>query len=165
MGSIIMGVDPGTYVTGYGIINQVNAQFKPIDYGCIRPPVKSKLTEKHLIIFNAIEELITKFQPSILVVETQFVHKNVKSALTLGMARGIVMVAAKRKALYIFEYAPTRAKAAVTGNGRASKHQVKNMIRQILHLPKEPQEDAADALALAICHAHTAPFLHQKNEI
>jgi crossover junction endodeoxyribonuclease RuvC len=162
---IIIGVDPGTRVTGFGIIQQRNRQNLPIDYGCIRPPANFKLSDRYLIIFNAIEELIEKYKPAVLVVETQYVHKNVQSALKLGMARGVVMLAAKRKGLQVYEYAPTRAKGAVTGNGLASKHQVKSMVQQMLRLNTPPPEDAADALALAICHAQSANHLHQKHEI
>lgn len=151
---IILGVDPGTIVTGYGIIHVKTPGYQAIDYGCIRPPANLKLSERYLIIFNGLEELITRFQPDVLVVETQYVKKNVQSAIKLGMARGIAIIAAKRKGLPVYEYAPMRAKKAVVGNGRASKQQVQGMVQRLLNLNSSIiPEDASDALALAICHA------------
>jgi crossover junction endodeoxyribonuclease RuvC len=163
---IILGVDPGTRISGYGVICIQNNRCIPLDYGCIRPPLRLKLSERYLVIFDSIEELIEKHQPTALVVETQYVHKNVQSALKLGMARGAVMIAAKKKGLSIFEYAPTVAKRAVVGHGRASKFQVQGMVQRLLKLPCLPQpEDAADALALAICHAHSASHLQASSEV
>jgi crossover junction endodeoxyribonuclease RuvC len=150
----IIGIDPGTLITGYGIITTGGTGYQPIDYGCIRPPATLKLSERYLIIFNGIEELLTQYQPTILVVETQYVKKNVQAAIKLGMARGIAIIAAKRRGIPVFEYSPSKAKLAVVGNGRASKQQVQSMVQVLLKLASTPQpEDAADALALAICHA------------
>lgn len=163
---IILGVDPGTRVSGYGVICIENQICVPVDYGCIRPPQQLKLSERYLVIFDSIGELIEKYRPTILVVETQYVHKNVQSALKLGMARGAVMIAAKKKGLSIFEYAPMLAKRAVVGNGRASKLQVQKMVQHLLNLVSPPQpDDAADALALAICHAHCASHLQANHEV
>ena len=163
---IILGIDPGTQVSGYGVISIQDRHYHPLDYGCIRPPPRYKLSERYLVIYDSIEELIDKYQPSVLVVETQFMHKNAQSALKLGMARGAVIIAAKKKGLPVFEYAPTVAKRAVVGNGRASTYQVQRMVQQILKLAFPPQpEDAADALALAICHAQVAPHMQAKQEI
>lgn len=161
--SIILGVDPGTRITGYGVICIQNQIYTPMDYGCIRPPLRFKLSERYLVIFDSIEELIEKYQPTALVVEMQFMYKNAQSALKLGMARGTIMVAAKKKGLPVFEYAPTVAKRAVSGNGRASKFQVQGMVQRILKLASPPHEDAADALALAICHAQAASHLQAVN--
>lgn len=156
---IIIGIDPGTQITGYGIIKVVGNTYQAIDYGCIRPPARYKLTDRYLIIFNALEEIIDKHSPDALVVETQYVKKNVQSAIKLGMARGIAIVAAKKRGVSIFEYAPSKAKLAVVGNGSASKSQVQKMVQFLLRLSELPTpEDAADALALAICHAHAAQY-------
>lgn len=155
----IIGIDPGTQVTGYGIIKYNQGVMHPIDFGCVRPPPSLKLTDRYLIIFNGVEELLERYRPHALVVETQFVQKNVQSAIKLGMARGIIIIAAKRKGISVFEYGPTKAKSAVVGNGRASKQQVQGMIKLLLNLDKIPTpEDAADALALAVCHAHSLRF-------
>lgn len=156
---IIIGIDPGTVITGYGIVNLTDGHFVAVDYGCIRPPSGLKLSDRYLILFNAIEELLEKYSPDALAVETQFVHKNVQSAIKLGMARGIAVIAAKRRGIPVFEYAPTKAKKAVVGNGKASKYQVQNMVRLLLNLAELPTpEDAADALALAICHGQSLRF-------
>lgn len=163
---IILGVDPGTCATGYGIIEIFDHAIVPIDYGCIRPPSSYKLSDRYLIIFESIDLLIEKHHPIAVAVETQFVHKNPQSALKLGMAKGSVIIAAKRRQLPIFEYAPTVAKRAVVGTGKASKFQVQGMVQRILRLASLPKpEDAADALALAICHAHLAEHLRVKHEI
>jgi crossover junction endodeoxyribonuclease RuvC len=153
---IILGIDPGTRITGYGLIRLLPTGIEPIDYGCIRPPPTHPLPERYRIIFEAIEQLIGKFQPTVLAIETQFVLKNAQSAIKLGMARGMAVLAAARAKMEVHEYAPKRAKQAVVGNGSASKTQVQRMIGSLLGLPKDPEpEDAADALALAICYAHT----------
>lgn len=156
---IIIGIDPGTLITGYGIIKVTGSTYQAIDYGCIRPPANYKLTDRYLIIFNALEEILAKYSPDALIVETQYVQKNIQSAIKLGMARGIAIVAAKKRGIPIFEYAPTKAKKAVVGNGRASKSQVQKMVQVLLRLAEVPTpEDAADALALAICHAHMEQY-------
>lgn len=156
---IILGIDPGTQITGYGIIKSDSGVLHPIDYGCVRPPPSFKLSDRYLIIFDAVEALLESHRPQALVVETQYVHKNPQSAIKLGMARGIIIIAAKRKGIPVFEYGPTEAKSAVVGNGRASKQQVQGMVKLLLNLDKIPSpEDAADALALAICHAHSLRF-------
>lgn len=163
---IILAIDPGTRVSGYGLIHVRGGKYVPLDYGCIRPPPKNKLSDRYLVIFNSVEELIQKYSPTVVVVELQFVYKNPQSALKLGMARGCILIAARKNGLLVFEYAPTVAKRAVTGTGRASKHQVQKMVQNLLQLKVAPEpEDAADALALAICHAQAAPHLRQKNEI
>lgn len=153
---IIIGIDPGTQVTGFGIIQIQEETCEVIDFGSIQPPSKYKLSDRYLVIFEGVESLLERYSPEVLVVETQYVHKNVQSAIKLGMARGIVLVAAKRKGLKVFQYTPTQAKLAVVGNGNASKLQVQQMVKCLLNLDTIPQpDDAADALALAICYAHT----------
>lgn len=159
---VILGIDPGTLITGYGVIELQDRGYEALDYGCIRPPANLKLSDRYLIIFNGVEELIIRHQPDCLAVETQYVNKNVQSTIKLSMARGIVILAARKNQLPIYEYAPTRAKLAVVGSGRASKYQVQGMIQNLLNLASPPHpEDAADALALAICHAQTAEHLQE----
>lgn len=153
---IIIGIDPGTKITGYGVIEVQGAVFTPLDYGCVRPPATLKLSDRYLILFNAIEELLQKYRPHALAVETQYVDKNVQSAIKLGMARGVAIIAAKRHGLPVFEYTPSKAKMAVVGSGKARKEQVQGMVKLLLRLQELPTpEDAADALALAICHAQS----------
>ncbi|KAF3362157.1 Crossover junction endodeoxyribonuclease RuvC [Chlamydiales bacterium STE3] len=150
----ILAVDPGTLITGFGIVQFLNNQLFPLDYGCVRPPAKFKISERYLIIFDALNALIDKFKPNVVVVETQYVKENVQSALKLGMAKGTVILAARKNGLCIFGYSPSKAKLAVTGTGKASKHQVQEMVKKLLNLKNTLPEDAADALALAICHFH-----------
>jgi crossover junction endodeoxyribonuclease RuvC len=154
--TIILGIDPGTRVTGYGLIKLKFNGFEALDFGCIRPPANADFSQKYLIIFNAIEELLDRFSPDAVAVETQFMYKNAQSSMKLGMARGMAILAAAKRKISLYEYAPKKAKLAVVGNGAASKEQVQKMIQLLLHLPSLPEpEDAADALALALCHAHT----------
>lgn len=149
---IILGIDPGTRITGYGVIDE---EKRPLDFGCIRPPAKLSLPERYRILFEGVEALIVQHGPTAVAIESQFVLKNAQSAIKLGMAKGMVLLAAARKGIAVHEYAPKQAKLAVTGTGQASKVQVQRMIQVLLRLPSLPQpEDAADALALAICCAH-----------
>jgi len=152
---IILGVDPGTVITGYGIIKKKENNLTALDYGCIRPPIKKELRNRYWIIFQGLEHLIEKYKPDAICVETQFVKKNVQVAMKLGMARAIVLLLSAKYGIDLFEYAPKKAKLAVVGHGSASKIQVQNMTKVILGLKKIPTpEDAADALSLAICHAN-----------
>ncbi len=151
---IILGIDPGTRITGYGLIRKEGPCFIALDYGCIRPPSNLPLPERYRIIFEGIELLLDRFAPEALAIESQFVLKNPQSAIKLGMAKGMAILAAARRKILVCEYSPSSAKLAVTGNGQASKWQVQSMIQMLLSLPALPEpEDAADALALALCHA------------
>ena len=156
---IILGIDPGTRITGYGLIKSEQSVSTPLDFGCIRPPAHLPAAQRYLAIFNAIEQLMEAYKPDAVSIETQFVYKNVQSAMKLGMARAVAMLPAARRNVPVFEYAPRKAKLAVVGNGGASKIQVQKMVQLILKLAQLPQpEDAADALALALCHANTLKF-------
>ncbi len=153
---IILGIDPGTQITGYGFIRKEPSHILALDYGCIRPPHALPLAERYRIIYESLVIIIDQHKPDIMAVESQFVLKNPQTAIKLGMAKGMAILAAAQRGIPVFEYAPTRAKMAVVGNGHASKWQVQKMIQILLHLPTPPEpEDAADALALAICHAQT----------
>lgn len=154
MGEIILGIDPGSRITGYGIIHKTD-RLEPLDFGCIRPPVSMKFTDKCHAIYQGIDALIEKHRPKTLVIETQFIKLNVKTAFNIVVLRGFILACAKNRGLKVYEYAPTKIKVAVTGKGHAKKHQVQAMIQNQLNLPELPTpEDAADALACCICHAH-----------
>lgn len=163
---IFLGIDPGSLITGYGVVSLKQKKMQAIDFGCIRPKTK-KLSLRYRYIFEGLLELFDRYQPVAIAVESQFVQKNVKSALKLGMAKGACVIAASLRNIPIFEYAPTRAKCSVVGYGRASKAQVQAMVKNLLSLPKIPEpEDAADALALAICHIHSLNLnTHMSSEI
>lgn len=158
---IFLGIDPGTRVTGYGIVKHHPHKPVALDYGCIRPPAKVSSSARYLIIFEGIEALIETHRPDALAVEGQFMHKNALSAMKLGMARAMAILAAERAGIPIFEYAPRKAKKAIVGHGGASKEQVQKMIQTLLNLSELPTpEDAADALALALCHSHSVLLSH-----
>ncbi|MCB1084918.1 MAG: crossover junction endodeoxyribonuclease RuvC [Chlamydiia bacterium] len=153
---IIIGIDPGTRITGYGIIETDLRSHTPLDYGCIRPSPSLPLHERYKIIHEGIAHLLDTYPAAALSVETQFVSRNAQSALKLGMARGVAILAATQRNIPVFEYAPKKAKAAIVGTGSASKAQMQGMVQTLLCLSEIPTpEDAADALALAICHAHS----------
>lgn len=159
---IILGVDPGSVVTGYGLVQKSGQKLNVLDYGTIRPPKTFKLSDRYLIIHESIYSLVEKWKPTSLSIETQYVAKNVQSALKLGMARCAIMIAAKRHSVAIYSYAPTKAKLAVTGFGSASKEQTQAMVQKLLNLSSTAiPHDASDALALAICHAHAAHWAEE----
>lgn len=150
----ILGIDPGTIVTGFGIIECNGNTYQAIDFGCIRPNPKALLHQRYLSIHLSIEELIKKYRPNSLAIEAQYVNKDPQSALKLGKTLGAIIIAALKENIEVEEYYPTMVKQAVTGKGSASKEQVQGMIKYLLNLSTIPQPaDAADALAIAICHA------------
>ncbi|MFA6915559.1 MAG: crossover junction endodeoxyribonuclease RuvC [Parachlamydiales bacterium] len=150
----ICGIDPGTAITGYGIIDCEGRSPLAVDYGCIRIPATIPLPDRYLALFVNLGELLDSFMPDEVALETQYVSKvNPQSALKVGMARGVAIIAARTRNIPIFEYAPTVAKRAVTGHGNASKMQVQGMVQRLLRLAKLPTPfDAADALSIALCH-------------
>ena len=151
----IIGIDPGLIQTGYGIINVNNNQISLIDYGIIKPTPKESLANRLLNIFNDVCEIISNFKPQIFAIEEVFYGKNVKSAMRLGQARGASMVAAASKGISIYEYSARKVKQSVTGNGNAHKSQIQFMVKAKLQLDHNPEPmDAADALAIALCHDH-----------
>lgn len=153
----VLGIDPGTNCTGYGILTQRGGKFFVVDYGCIKPPRSRPIEERNLIMFEGICSLLDAHQIHAFSVEAQYVSKNPQSAIKLGMAKGVALLAATMRGLPTMQFAPTQAKLAVTGSGKASKEGVQKMIRTLLHLQDTPPDDAADALALAFCYFH-----HQK---
>jgi crossover junction endodeoxyribonuclease RuvC len=167
--NVIIGIDPGTRVTGYGIVEFAGRDCKVLDFGCIRPPVKALLSERYLIIFESLLELLILHKPQQMAIETQFVHKNVQSALKLGSAQGVCLIAAKKEKIPIFGYSPRCVKCSVVGTGKASKEQLQGAISRNLGLSRPPTpQDAADALAIALCHAQhieSALFSAQKHEL
>lgn len=155
---IVIGVDPGSRITGFAIIEHLSRTSKALCYGTIRPSLKNPLEKRYYEIYSQLDQLITRFKPSCLSVETQFVHKNVQSAIKLGMARGACLIAAAKHDLEVKEYSPTLAKKSIVGKGHASKAQIQRMIQILLHLKEPLCEDSSDACALALCHLHTLHF-------
>lgn len=149
----ILGIDPGSRVTGFGVIEVRARQLVYVSSGCIRVAAESMPRRLHEIYQN-VTQIIEQHQPVVLAIEQVFVYKNVASALKLGQARGVAMVAAVQQNLAVYEYAPNLIKQAVVGKGHAEKAQVQYMVKLLLNLPALPPTDAADALAAALCHAH-----------
>jgi crossover junction endodeoxyribonuclease RuvC len=149
----VFGVDPGSRVTGYGVVDVRRGKAVYVASGCIRTPA-GETAQRLGEIFEGITSLIATHAPNLVAVEQVFLSRNVNSALKLGQARGVVLAAAARAGIDVAEYAARRVKQAVTGTGAASKVQVQHMVRVLLDLSAEPSSDAADALAIAICHAN-----------
>ncbi len=156
--TIILGIDPGSRKTGFGLINSQGSRLEYISSGVIRIPDDS-LPQRLKTIFDAISEVIEEYTPREVAIEHVFMSKSAGSALKLGQARGAAIVAAVNHELPVSEYEARKVKQAVVGTGAADKLQVQHMVKTLLKLPKKPQEDAADALAVAICHANTQQHL------
>lgn len=152
--TIILGIDPGSRVTGYGLIRQVGQKIEYIDSGCIRTVPHHELSQKLLQIYDGICQLMDHYSPEEVAIEQVFMHQNPNSALKLGHARGVAMVAAASHRVTVSEYSAREIKQTVVGYGAAEKSQVGHMVVNLLALNKAPQTDAADALAIAICHSH-----------
>ena len=150
----ILGVDPGSRITGYGILELRGNQFVCLSNGCIKSQQDS-LAQRLRHIHLSIQELIEHYAPQELAIESVFVHRNVDSALKLGQARGTAIACAALQAMRVCEYTPAEIKKAVVGRGNAAKAQVQHMVAAILGLNRALQADAADALAVAICHGHS----------
>jgi crossover junction endodeoxyribonuclease RuvC len=151
---IILGVDPGTIVTGYGLIEYTNNKFRRISHGVIRLPASKSLTQKLEIIYNELDRLLKLYKPDEFVIETAFYGKNVQSVLKIGYARGVSLLAAIHNRVPTNEYSPREVKKAVVGKGAASKQQVNYMVMTILNSKKiKFKPDESDALAIALCHA------------
>jgi len=153
----VIGVDPGSVKTGVGIIDVQGNHLRHVHHAMIRTG-KGDFDERLHILFSGLSEIITAFHPDSAAIEDVFVSKNVSSALKLGQARGALVAACGAHGLRVAAYSPTVVKQAVVGFGRADKDQVGHMVRMLLHPPEPCPEDAADALAVAICHAHHAPM-------
>jgi len=152
--AVILGIDPGSVKTGFGIIHYQGGRSEYITSGVIRLP-KTGLPERLGVIHASITELIALHRPQQLAIEQVFMAKSAGSALKLGQARGAAIVACVAQAMAVSEYSARQIKQSVVGTGAADKAQVQHMVKVLLKLPAEPQEDAADALAAALCHAHT----------
>lgn len=160
----ILGIDPGSRITGYGIIESTGNHSTHIIHGTIQTQGR-ELPEKLSIIFNEMSNLLNDYQPDEIAIEKLFMHRNADSALKLGQARGAAIAACTVKNIGVFEYTPNQVKQAVVGKGHAEKQQVQHMIKVLLCLDKVPVTDAADALAIALCHAHSRQGLKRMNEV
>lgn len=152
---IVLGIDPGTARLGYGVVERQGSRLTMLDYGCLETTNDRPLEQRLLIIHEGIDDLIKTHHPEAVGVERLFFNKNVQTAMAVGQARGVVLLVAAQHGLPVLEYGPHEVKLAVTGYGKAPKDQVQRMVQMVLAMEQIPRpDDAADALAVAVCTAH-----------
>lgn len=153
----ILGIDPGYALLGYGVVDYDGYRFRPLSYGCVRTEAGTPFEQRLETIWDELGVLIQQFQPTEMAVEQLFFQTNRKTAIDVAQARGVVLLCAVKHGVHLSEYTPLQIKQAVVGYGKAEKNQVQQMTRSILRLKTIPKpDDAADALAIAICHGHSA---------
>ena len=153
---LTLGIDPGTARTGFGLVREENSKLLHIDCGCVTTSAGDAAQARLAIIYKQIKNLILKHKPDFIAVERLFFGENTKTAMAVGQARGIILLAAAECRVELSEYTPLEVKIALTGYGRADKKQIQQMVKILLGLPDIPKpDDAADALAIAICHTHS----------
>lgn len=151
--TVILGIDPGSRVTGFGVVRDLGKGCEYVASGCIRTG-SGELAERLQAVYLGVREVIATYRPAMVGIEQVFLARNPDSALKLGQARGVAIVAAAQENLAVSEYSATQVKQALVGRGSADKEQVRFMVMHLLRLKKKPQIDASDALAIALCHAH-----------
>lgn len=152
---IILGLDPGTATTGYGVVRSVAGRIQGICYGTVNTPAHTPMSKRLSTIYDDIGALIERYQPDEVAIERLYFGRNITTAMTVSQARGVLLLQAEQHGLAIGEYTPMQVKQALVGNGHAEKKQVQYMVQKFLGLTAVPKpDDAADALAIAICHAH-----------
>ncbi len=157
---IILGIDPGYAIVGYGLIDYRNNHFTVVDYGAILTDAGTPFNQRLERIYDSLTDIIEKYNPEAMSVEKVFYNSNAKTVIDVSQARGVIMLAAQKNKVPVFEYTPLQVKQSVVGYGRAEKKQIQEMTRRILALEKIPKpDDTADALAMAICHAHSSGSL------
>ncbi len=153
---IILGIDPGLAIVGWGVIDYNGSRFTTLGYGSLETPAGMKTEQRLSLIYDGINQLIEQYKPQHIAVEELFFNTNQTTGIRVAEARGIIIMCAYRKGVKVFEYTPLQVKQAVVGYGRAEKKQVISMVTMFLGLPKPPKpDDTADALAIAVCHAHS----------
>lgn len=155
----VLGIDPGSHITGYGLVEKQGSGLLHVDNGCLTTKRGDAFPERLLKIFDSLMELIEKFKPEAVAIEEVFYAKNVASTLKLGQSRGVALLAAIKKGVPVHEYSTREVKQAITGYGNATKDQIQSMVQRLLKLPQIAQEDASDALGVAICHLNSARLL------
>lgn len=154
---VILGIDPGYAIVGWGLVECKNNSFSPLRYGAITTDAEMDFNERLEVIFDDLNEIIEAFKPEAMAIEKLYFATNQKTAIMVAEARGVILLSAKRKGLPIYEYTPLQVKTAVTGYGKAKKPQVMEMTRRLLKLPAVPKpDDTADALAIALTHIQAA---------
>ena len=154
---LVLGIDPGTAITGYGLVREDDEGLALVECGVITTPAGQPLPQRLQTIYHGLAAIIGQYQPDQVAVEELFFSRNVRTALSVGQARGVVLLAAAEAGLPLHEYKPLEVKQTVAGYGGADKRQVQEMVRMLLHLEQVPEpDDAADAVAVAVCHVHSA---------
>ena len=152
----ILGIDPGFAIVGYGVVDYIGNKFSILDYGAVTTRANENIFDRLKLIYDEVSEIIVRTKPDCMAIEELFFNTNTKTAITVAEARGILILAAMNAGVSVFEYTPLQVKQAVTGYGRAEKGQVQQMIKILLNLEKVPKpDDVADALAIAVCCAHS----------
>jgi len=160
----VMGIDPGIATVGFGVVDRVGSRLVPVQYGTIVTEAGKEQAVRLKEIYESAMALIEKYRPECVAVEKLFFNRNVTTAFSVGQARGILLLAAVQNGLPVAEYTPLQVKQAIVGYGRAEKRQIQQMVRVLLHLPEPPKpDDVADALAIAICHAHSSTLQEKWN--
>ncbi len=153
----ILGIDPGYAIIGYGVIDYEGGKFKVVDYGKVTTPAGLPLSKRLKSIYDGMTSIFEAYKPEVMAVEELFFNTNVKTAIAVGHARGVILLSAENAGVPLYEYTPLQIKQAVAGYGRADKNQVQQMVKMFLKLKEVPKpDDTADALAVAICHANSA---------
>ena len=156
----ILGLDPGIAIVGFGVIEAPQGQFHSLTYGAIRTAAGLPLSERLEIIYNDLNQLLDSLRPEAVAIEELFFNTNITTGISVAHGRGILLLACRQKSIPVYEYTPLQVKQSVVGYGRAEKKQVMEMVRRMLHLNEVPKpDDAADALAIALCHGRAATSL------
>ena len=162
----ILGIDPGYAILGYGIVDMKGNRFTTVDYGAVTTDAKMDMPSRLKILYHSLMEIIARYEPDVASVEELFFNTNAKTAILVGQARGVAVLACANSGLEIAEYTPLQIKQALVGYGRAEKKQIQLMVRTILNLRQAPKpDDTADALAAAICHGHYAGSRRRLKEL
>lgn len=157
---IVLGIDPGYAIVGWGVIEYISNKFRVLDYGAVTTKAGEPFNERLEQIYDGVSNIIERYQPQAMAIEKVFYNTNAKTVIDVSQARGALVLAAQKNKVDIFEYTPLQVKQSVVGYGRAEKKQVQEMVRVLLNLQKVPKpDDTADALAMAICHAHACSSL------
>ncbi len=159
----ILGIDPGYAIVGYGVVDCVGGRFAPVGFGAITTPAGTPFGDRLASIYHDMITIIEKYKPEHLAIERLYFNTNTTTAIDVAQARGVILLAAHETGVQVYEYTPLQVKQSITGYGKAEKHQVMEMVKSFLSLKSVPKpDDTADALALAICHGHSAGSLFGK---
>lgn len=155
----ILGIDPGIAIVGYGVVDKEGNRYKTIAYDAVTTKAHTPLEDRLEKVYNGVCEIIKEYKPDAMSIEELFFNNNAKTALTVGQARGVIILAAVQNHIPVYEYTPLQVKQALTGYGRASKTQIQQMMKSMLGLTEVPKpDDVADALAIAVCHGNSMRF-------